>query len=268
MKLNFNDALAYLTFDALDTVTFVKHAFSTRLGGVSTGEFKSLNMSFWRGDSDENVIENYKRLCEAVGVRYETLTASAQDHKTFVRRVTPAERGIGIYRPKDMQSVDGLITNDPEVALVTYFADCTPLLFVDERNKAIGSAHAGWRGTVGKIGAEVVRKMGEEFGTRPEELLVTVGPAIGKCCYEVDEPVAKQFYDLGLESGSFIFPKGGEKYMIDLLETNKQILMSAGVPAERIIKSDVCTRCNADLIWSHRATGGRRGGMCAILSIV
>ena len=268
MKLNISDALAYLTFDALEDIPFIKHAFSTRLGGVSTGEFKSLNMSFSRGDSDENVTENYKRLCAAVGVRYETLTASAQDHKTFVRRVTENERGIGIYRPKDMESVDGLITNCPEVALVTYFADCTPLLFVDERNRAIGSAHAGWRGTVGRIGAQVVRKMGEEFGTRPDDLLVTVGPAIGKCCYEVDEPVAEQFYALGLESDSFVFPKGGGKYMIDLLETNRQILMSAGVPSENIVKSDVCTRCSADLIWSHRATGGRRGGMCAILSIM
>lgn len=268
MKLNISDALAYLTFDVLDDIPFVRHAFSSRLGGVSTGEFKSMNMSFGRGDSDENVIENYKRLCKAVGIKYETLTASAQDHHTFVRRVTPDERGIGIYRPKDMQSVDGLITNDPEVALVTYYADCTPLLFVDVKNKAIGSAHAGWRGTVGRIGEKVVQKMGEEFGTAPEELVVTVGPAIGKCCYEVDEPVAKQFYALGLESERFVFPKEGGKYMIDLLETNKRILMAAGVPETNITKSDVCTKCNADLVWSHRATGGRRGGMCAILSVV
>lgn len=268
MKLNISDALAYLTFDVLDDIPFVRHAFSSRLGGVSTGEFKSMNMSFGRGDSDENVIENYKRLCKAVGIKYETLTASAQDHHTFVRRVTPDERGIGIYRPKDMQSVDGLITNDPEVALVTYYADCTPLLFVDVKNKAIGSAHAGWRGTVGRIGEKVVQKMGEEFGTAPEELVVTVGPAIGKCCYEVDEPVAKQFYALGLECERFVFPKEGGKYMIDLLETNKRILMAAGVPETNITKSDVCTKCNADLVWSHRATGGRRGGMCAILSVV
>ena len=268
MKLNISDALGYLTFNVLDEVPFIKHGFSTRMGGVSSGEFKSLNMSFGRGDPDENVTENYKRLCAAVGVDYDTLTASSQDHKTFVRRVTSEHRGIGIYRPKDMQSVDGLITNESKVALVTYFADCTPLLFVDMKNRAIGSAHAGWRGTVGKIGAKVVERMGEEFGTRPEDLIVTIGPAIGKCCYEVDEPVARQFIDLGLDTEKFVFEKGGGKYMLDLLETNKQIIMSAGVPENNIVKSDVCTRCSSDLIWSHRATGGRRGGMCTILSVV
>ena len=268
MKLNISDALGYLTFNVLDKVPFIKHGFSTRMGGVSSGEFKSLNMSFGRGDPDENVTENYKRLCAAVGVDYDTLTASSQDHKTFVRRVTSEHRGIGIYRPKDMQSVDGLITNESKVALVTYFADCTPLLFADMKNRAIGSAHAGWRGTVGKIGANVVERMGEEFGTRPEDLIVTIGPAIGKCCYEVDEPVASQFLGLGLDASRFVFEKGGGKYMLDLTETNKRILMAAGVPEENITKSDVCTRCSHDLIWSHRATNGRRGGMCAILSIV
>lgn len=268
MKLNIVDALGYLSFDVLDDIPFIKHGFSTRMGGVSTGEFRSLNMSFGRGDPDENVTENYKRLCAAMGVGYETLVASAQDHHTFVRTVTKADRGIGIYRPRNMESVDGLITNDPETALVTYFADCTPLMFVDVKNRAIGSAHGGWRGTVGRIGERVVRKMGEEFGTSPSDLIVTVGPAIGRCCYEVDEPVARQFVDLGLDTEKFVFDKGSGKYMLDLLEANKQIIASAGVPEKNITKSDVCTKCSCDLIWSHRATGGKRGGMCAILSVV
>lgn len=268
MKMNIINAVSYLSFEKFDKIPFIKHGFSTRMGGVSTGEFRSMNMSFGRGDADENVTENYKRLCEAMGIEYETLVASAQDHHTFVRRVTSEQHGIGIYRPKDMQSVDGLITNDPKTALVTYFADCTPLLFVDTKNKAVGAAHAGWRGTVGRIGARVVERMGEEFSTEPSDLLVTVGPAIGKCCYEVDDPVAEQFAALGLNNSKMIFPKGGGKYMLDLLEANKQILMSAGVPEENITLSDICTRCSSDLIWSHRATGGKRGGMCAILSIM
>lgn len=268
MHLNIKDALAYLTFDRLEEIPFLKHAFSTRLGGVSTGEFNSMNMSFNRGDSDENVTENYRRLCRAIGVEFNDLVASAQDHNTFVRRVTSNEKGIGIYRPKDLESVDALITNEKNVALVTYFADCTPLLFVDTKNKAIGAAHAGWRGTVGKIGAETVRRMGEEFGTAPKDIVATIGPAINKCCYEVDEPVAEKFRELGLDSERFVFPKGNDKYMIDLIETNRQILVSAGIPNENIILSDVCTRCSSDLIWSHRATGGKRGGMCSILELV
>lgn len=267
MKLNFRDALAYLTFNKLDEIPYLKHAFSTRLGGVSVGEFNSMNMSFNRGDLDENVTENYRRLCSAIDVRFENLVASVQDHHTFVRRVTSKEKGIGIYKPRDLESVDALITNEKEVALVTYFADCTPLLFVDTENKAVGAAHAGWRGTVGKIGEETVRRMGEEFGTNPRNIIATIGPAINKCCYEVDEPVAEKFRELNLDSDKFIFPKSSGKYMIDLIETNRQILVSLGIPNENIVLSDVCTRCNHDLIWSHRATGGKRGGMCAVLQI-
>ena len=248
MKLNFRDALAYLTFNKLDEIPYLKHAFSTRLGGVSVGEFNSMNMSFNRGDLDENVTENYRRLCSAIDVRFENLV-------------------VGIYKPRDLESVDALITNEKEVALVTYFADCTPLLFVDTENKAVGAAHAGWRGTVGKIGEETVRRMGEEFGTNPRNIIATIGPAINKCCYEVDEPVAEKFRELNLDSDKFIFPKSSGKYMIDLIETNRQILVSLGIPNENIVLSDVCTRCNHDLIWSHRATGGKRGGMCAVLQI-
>ncbi|MBQ2604067.1 MAG: peptidoglycan editing factor PgeF [Clostridia bacterium] len=267
MQLHFKDALAYLTFNRLSELDNIKHAFSTRLGGVSTGEFTSLNMSFGRGDSDENVTENYKRLCSALDIRYEDLVASAQDHNTTVRRVGQAQKGIGIYKPKDMLSVDGLITNEKGVALVTYFADCTPVLLVDTKRNAIGACHAGWRGTVSRIAQITVQSMTKEFGTDPQDIIAAVGPAIGKCCYEVDTPVAQRFIDLQLHE-SVVQDKGSGKYMVDLLLTNKQILMQAGVPESSIICSDVCTKCNCDLIWSHRATGGKRGGMCAILEIV
>ena len=268
MNLHFKNALAYLTFKEFEKLDFINHAFSTRLGGVSKGEFNSMNMSFNRGDSDENVHENYRRLCAAIGTDYDNLVASAQDHHTFVRRVTKNERGIGIYRPKDIASVDGLITNETGVALVTYFADCTPVLFVDTKKHAVGACHAGWRGTVGRIAGITAQRMGEEFGSDPADIKAAIGPAISKCCYEVDEPVARQFIDLGLNTDKIVFPKGKDKYMIDLLETNKQILLSVGVKESNITVSDVCTRCNHDLIWSHRAENGKRGGMCAIIEIV
>ena len=268
MNLNIKDALAYLTFDRFDDIPFVRQAFSTRRGGVSSGEVNSMNMSLNRGDSEENVTKNYRRLCSAIGIEFSDLVASAQDHNTFVRRVTAKDKGIGIYRPRDLESVDGLITNEKNVGLVTYFADCTPLMFIDVKNKAIGAAHAGWRGTVGKIGEKTVLKMTEEFGSKPENILVSIGPAINKCCYEVDEPVAEKFRELGFEEGKILFEKGGGKYMLDLIETNRQILLSSGIHEENIIVSDVCTRCNHDIIWSHRATGGRRGGMCAVIELV
>lgn len=267
MSLNNADSVPYLTYNSLSEIKFINHAFSTRLGGVSTGEFSSMNLDFKRGDDPENVTENYRRLCESAGFEYDSLTASAQVHETFVRPVTSAERGTGIYKPRDMDSVDALITNQTGVTLVTYYADCTPLFFVDTVNRAIGLAHAGWRGTVGRIGEKVVEKMTALYGTDPKNIYAAVGPAVSVCCYEVDEPCAAQFLSLGgVDSSGFVFPKGG-KYMIDLLEANRQLLVSAGVPNKQITVSDLCTNCHSDLLWSHRATKGHRGTMAALLAL-
>ena len=268
MKLHNADSVPYLTYDSLSEITFINHAFSTKHGGVSEGEFESMNFAFNRGDNPDNVTQNYKRFCQSAGFEYETLTASAQDHNTVVRAVTEKDCGVGIYKPRDMESVDALITNEKGVTFVTYYADCTPLFFVDTKNKAIGLAHAGWRGTVGRIGEKVVKKMTELYGTNPADIKAAIGPAISVCCYEVDYPCAENFLKLeGLESEKFVFPKENGKYMLDLLETNRQILVSCGVKPENITVSDVCTNCNSDLLWSHRATKGHRGTMCAFMCI-
>lgn len=268
MKLNNEDSVPYLTYNSLEEIEFIRHGFSTRLGGVSKGIFTSMNLALNRGDNKDDVIENYRRICKSIGLGFETLVASAQDHNTFVREVTSADCGVGITKPRDIESVDALITNEKNVTLVTYYADCTPLFFVDVKNKAIGLAHAGWRGTVGKIGEKVVKKMGERFGTDPADLKCAVGPAISKCCYEVDKACADEFYKLDeLDCDKFIFPKENNKFMLDLLETNRQILLKSGVLPENITVSDICTRCNSGLLWSHRATQGQRGTMCAFMCI-
>lgn len=268
MTLHENQGVPYLTYDRLSEIPFIHHAFSTKHGGVSTGEWSTMNFAFSRGDKPENVIENYKIFCKATGFDYNTLVTSSQDHNTFVRPVTKKEYGIGIWKKKDILSVDALITNEPDVTLVTHYADCTPLYFVDTKQKAIGLAHAGWRGTVGEIGKRVIEKMSALYGTDPSELVVCIGPAISKCCYEVDKACADNFYALDkLSHTDFIFPKAGGKFMIDLLEANKQIVMSAGVPEKNIVKSDICTKCSSELLWSHRATNGRRGTMCAFMRI-
>lgn len=268
MTLNSPDSVPYLTYNSLSEINFINHAFSTRLGGVSVGEFASMNLAFNRGDNPESVTENYKRICKSAGFDFDSLTASAQDHNTFVRAVTSENKGVGIYKPRDLHSVDALITNEKGVTLVTYYADCTPLFFVDTKQKAIGLAHAGWRGTVGRIGEKVVKKMTEFYGTNPADIVAAIGPAISVCCYEVDKPCADKFYALSdLDSSRFVFPKENGKYMIDLLETNRQILVAAGVKNENITVSDVCTNCNSELLWSHRATKGKRGTMSAFMCI-
>ena len=117
MQLNNADTVPYLTYNSLSEINFINHAFSTRLGGVSKGEFTSMNLAFNRGDDENNVTENYKRICKSAGFEYESLTASAQDHRTFVRKVTKENTGVGIYKPRDLSSVDALITNEKGLRL-------------------------------------------------------------------------------------------------------------------------------------------------------
>lgn len=268
MNWNEHSGVAYLTFPSFERFGFVRHAFSTRIGGVSQNEYASMNLNFGRGDPDENVTENFKCFCAAAGFDYHTLVASSQDHHTFIRRVTAENRGNGIWKPKDMQSVDCLITNEPNVTLVTYYADCVPLFFLDPENRAIGLAHAGWRGTVAKIGEKTVEAMVREFGSNPKDLIVAIGPSIGPCCFEVDAPVYDEFIKLSeLHPQEFIVEKSGGKYMIDLWEANRKIFLNAGIPAENITVAGLCTKCNADWLYSHRASGGKRGGLAAMMCI-
>lgn len=269
MTLNNFDGVPYLTYNSLSEIKSIKHAFSTRLGGVSQGEFASMNLAFNRGDDPDNVTENYKRLCKSAGLEYDSLVASAQDHHTFVRAVNAEDKGIGICKPRDLQSVDALITNEPGVTLVTYYADCTPLFFVDPVQRTIGLAHAGWRGTAGRIGERVLSEMRRLYGTDPGDVIAAIGPAISVCCYEVDMPCAENFLCMSeLEPDKFVFPKQDGKFMLDLLEANRRILVHSGVKPENITVSDLCTNCNSDLLWSHRATGGKRGTMSAFLTLV
>ncbi len=276
MQLHIKDGIGYLTYNALSDIPFIRHAFSTKIGECSRSAH-NMDLSFDHGEKDL-IIENYHLFCDAVGFDYDSLVASSQDHHTFVRVCTEKEKGIGIYREKDIESVDGLVTNEKGVTLVTYYADCTPLFFVDTKQKAIGLAHGGWRGTVAGIAAKVVQTMKENYGTDPSDLICCIGPNIGKCCYEVDEPVAQQFYALEkapfakeslavIRPSDFVFPKDGGKYMIDLKEANRQILLSVGVKPENITLSDLCTQCHSDFLWSHRATKGDRGTMSAFMCL-
>lgn len=266
--INFVDGVGFLTFSSLSKLDFINHAFSTRIGGVSTDEFKSMNLNFKRGDNPENVTENYKIFCKAAGFDYNSLVSSSQDHNTFVRCVTKKDCGIGIYREHDIASVDALVTNEPGVTLVTHYADCTPIYFADPEKRVIALAHAGWRGTIEKIGEATVEKMVEEYGCDPTDIIAVIGPAIGFCCYEVDTPVYEQFASLTeLKPAYFTKNLGHGKYLIDLKETNRRMLLEAGLLSINITISDVCTKCNSGLLYSHRASGGKRGGLIAMMAI-
>lgn len=246
----------------------VKHGFSTREGGVSGGEFASLNFSFSRGDKEEHVRENYRRIAEVFGVCADDIVCSGQTHTTNVVRVDKSFGGVGSGCPRPCKDVDGLITDERGLLLATFYADCVPLFFVDPVHSAIGLAHSGWRGTAGRMGQAALSAMEREFGTRAEDVLAAIGPSICGDCYEVGEEVAEQFLQAFPEaSGKILRPRKGGKYLLDLWEANRHILLSAGVKEEHLAVTNICTCCNHMLLFSHRASSGRRGNLGAFLML-
>lgn len=246
----------------------VAAVFTTRLGGVSSGRFSALNMSFTNGDKEENVLENYKRVTDVLDIDYKKLCFSKQTHTTNLKVIKQEDIGKGIVKERDYDDIDGLITNIKGVGLVTQFADCVPLLFYDKKKKVIAASHAGWRGSVNQIGRKTVLKMQQEFGCNFKDIIVGIAPSICYDCYEVDDVVideVKKIQNLNFED--IYYKKENGKYQLNLWELNRQILINAGIKKENITVTDLCTNCNAHIFHSHRATGGNRGLNAAIICI-
>lgn len=268
VKINRCGELVYITFPKLTACGAVRHTFSTRLGGVSGGNFGSMNLSFRNGDERGNVEKNYEILCGAVGINTDDLVLSRQTHTNNVRIVTKADLGAGYSKP-GFEDVDGLITAESGVALVTQYADCTPLLFCDPVKRVVATSHAGWRGTASQIGRVTVELMRDKFGCRPQDIIAAIGPCIGPCCYEVDEPVREAFSDLPIRFDEVFKPSDKKgHYMLDLRHANLAVLTDSGIPRENIDVADICTCCNSSELHSHRATAGKRGNLAAIIELI
>ncbi len=232
--------LKYITFQNLENTNMVKHCVTTRLGGVSTGVYAELNMSFTRGEQREKVLQNYDIVCNALDFDKNSFVLCHQTHTTNIRGIQ----------------------------LTVFSADCTPILLLDTVNKAIGAVHAGWRGTVNSIAQKAIEKMTENYGTNPKDVIAGIGPSIGQCCFQVDEPVVKEFRQkLDFADDVMINDTVPERYKIDLWETNKRILMNCGVQEKNIELSNICTMCHTDLFYSHRVMGNERGNMAGIIAL-
>ena len=259
----------FFVFPSIEKTGSVVHGFSTRLGGVSEGIFSSMNVSFTRGDQEEAVRENYRRLGAAMGFSCENLVCSDQTHTVNLRVVTEEDRGKGFVRPKDYTDIDGLVTDVPGLVLAAFYADCVPLYLVDPVRRCIGLSHAGWRGTAGKIGKRTVELMREQYGSSPEDLVAAIGPSICQSCYEVSKDVIEKFQEAFDERfwPELFYEKDGGKYQLNLWRANELGFLEAGVRAERIAAAGVCTCCNPELLFSHRASRGRRGNLGAFLML-
>ena len=283
-QLSCGDVVEYLQFPKLAKLEGVEHVFTTRTGGVSKGDCATLNFSFTRGDEPKCVLENYCRIGEIFGIEAKDFVTTDQTHTTNIRVVIKADAGKGVTFSRDYTDIDGLITNEKGLILSCFTADCVPIYFVDPVKQVIGVAHSGWRGTVAGMGNCMVKRLQAEFGCEPVNMVAAIGPSICQTCYEISEEVAVQFkqgfwkeeavtdygkeaFARGLHPTGRLLTEGKAegKYQLDLWLANYIVLRRAGILAENIDMTDICTNCNPAYLFSHRATGGKRGNLAAFL---
>lgn len=298
-----HDHVKYVCCNPLDEAGILRHGFSTRIGGVSSGVYKSLNLSFTQGDDPVAVTENMRRISACFGFTPQNIIRAKQTHTTNIRKVTLENSGSGVVRESDFQDVDGLITNEPGIMLNTLHADCTPIFLLDPVKRAIGLVHAGWKGTTGRIAFEAIKNMEEEFGSRAQDIMAYIGPCICRNCYEIGMDVALEVIESfsgGEVRESFRTPRGRnqiiatdrvfaghnpilipktpqssgksdpwleEKFFLDLKAANMRILLDSGLKAKNIFVSDLCTYELDELFYSHRRMGKKRGLMGAFIAL-
>jgi YfiH family protein len=272
----------------LRRIPWLKHGFSTRLGGVSSCYHeRTLNLGFTKEDLRDCVQENRRRFLTALGAATGTepwpLVTNRQIHSDVVHVVQSSA--------PDPLSGDGLITNVPGLAIAILTADCFPVLLTDKKNRVVGAFHAGWRGTVKRIVEKGVGIMRHEFGSLPQDIHAVIGPGIQRCCYEVGEELKSEF-DSQFTYANDLFhevrdsdpvrqkypllflnarpPGHGDlciKLHLDLQEANRRQLLAAGVPRRQITAFTDCTSCNTQQFFSHRSERGYTGRMLAVMAV-
>jgi len=280
LRINRSGPVYYISIPSFDETGLVRDLYSTRRGGVSEGNLGPMNLGFGRGDPEENVLENYRRICFTTGIYPGDIVMCSQVHGDHVVYVDQQMRGSGLMGPILVDDTDAMITDKREVCLLTFHADCCPVYLLDPVKKAIGLAHAGWKGTALEIGKKTVEAMKETFGSRPKDILGAVGPSIGPCCFEVEEDVASIFSTVfgtgdmlaqeGIRPNAPIVTSGKAegKYYVNLWEANRVSLLRAGLRDENITITDLCTMHNPEYFHSHRRSGTDRGTQAAFLELI
>lgn len=267
MKLMEKDSVQWLQFDHFSKEPKLIHGFTTRNGGASNPPFSSLNMGLGSGDKPEHIEENYRRILTALGVENRNRYMTRQVHSDRIRIINDQREITDSEKDRNyIEAFDGLLTNRLDVVLMTYYADCVPLFFYDPVNHAGGVVHSGWKGTAQQIGRVAVEHMQREFSSRPEDILVGIGPCAGICCYEIGQDVVEAFNWMP-NLDSFIEETKPEHWRIDLKGINRSILIEAGIPDENIEITDLCTMCRTDILFSYRKEKPLTGRMSGILAL-
>ncbi len=260
------NGIGFFTLPAFTQSGVVRHGCSTRTGGVSTGAYTALNLSFTRQDElPETVMENYRLFSTAAGIDWPSMVMDNFEHGTTVLAVDSGHAGSGYLLPP-LPFCDGLVTDDENVALITGHADCLPLYLLDPVRRCIGLAHAGWKGTLGKIGLVAAQLMIERYGAVPERMLAGVGPCICADCFEAGEDLGVLFSD-AFPGVPCVSPGKPGKVQIDLAMAAAAQFMEAGIPSKQISLMDVCT-FEEECLYSHRREKGNTGGMAAFLQLL
>lgn len=275
----------YVSLNIFEKYDEVLASFSTRFGGVSEGQFSTMNFCTSLGDSIDNVRKNFELYGKAS--RHNNFMLSKQTHTTNVLKVSEEHIGMGLTKEMTYDNVDGLVTNMKGVTLSTFYADCVPLYFYDPVNKAIGLSHAGWRGTVGNMVESTLNVMKKEFNTNPEDVISAIGPSICVNCYEVSSDVAYEFInafeisediivnikdntdidDKAMDMNRIIYKGENDKYFLNLWAANYINMVKSGIKPENISIPDMCTNENKDILFSHRGLNGKRGNLGAFLML-
>jgi len=251
MNLIERDGVQFFTSEMLASVV---HGFSTRMGGVSKGRYRSLNLWHESGDSTENVLVNRERLAAGLRIDPPELSTLRQVHGDHIVVVD------GPFEDRALEG-DGLITDRPGMFLAVGAADCVPILLWDPERPAVGAIHAGWGGIKEEIARKAVIRMTELYGSWPDRIRAVIGPAAGPCCYEIKDDVARYFPEAFLKR----FPR--RKIHLDLAGANRHQLLEAGLNEDNIETSDLCTMCHSDLFFSYRRDKGKTGGMLAVIGL-
>lgn len=260
MFTNSTNGISTFHFGNLSNQRGIKHFVSTRVGGFGPPPFDSLNLGFRTADDPTNVRRNREKLASAVGVPLQDFVVTKQVHENRVETVTSHQKGRGaLDYESGMDATDAMVTNEPGICLMVLLADCVPILFCDPVRRVVAAVHSGWKSTVKRIGPKVVQTMCREFGCSPGDILAGIGPSIGQCCYQVgDEVISGVREAVGSTDGLVDRVSQDGRGYLNLWETNRRLLLNAGIPEENIEIAGICSQCNADLFFSerhHKGTG-------------
>ena len=263
-----DDGVVFLRSGLLESAGGLVHAFTTRLGGVSSAERSSMDLGVYNGREADTTMQNYNIIMSKLGLDVRECVLSRQVHEDRIEAVTKGHAGNGLFRSNAFKSADGLITAERQINLIVFNADCVPIILYDRRKKTLACVHSGWRGTVLAIAGKAVREMRRLFGSESRDIICAIGPSIGPCCYEIGGDVAIKIKEaFGPDAEEILIGKSDEKYMADLWAANERVLIREGVPRENIDISRECTCHNGERYFSYRRQGEARGSLAAIASL-